>query len=626
MFVQLVKWWILLSTLASLAGWTLSAAGMLNKTGYAIFAGVIVAAILLFGKRPLLRSLSPAPEMRKWRRRIRGFLPASFVFFAVLIFIGGVVYPPTNYTALTYHIPRVLHWLAHGRWNWIHTPVARMNYPGCNFEWMTAPLLLFTGSDRALFLLNFVPFLLMPGLIFSVFTRLGVRPRTAWQWMWLLPTGYIFLLQAGSAANDAVSVFFVLAAVDFACRAWVSREPRDVGYSILAAAFSTGIKPTNVPLLLMWVILIVPRLGVLRRAWRPGLLILAVALVVSFFPTAVMNRMHAGDWLGASVEPDHVDLHRPLDGILGNGLELLQVNLLPPVFPMAKAWDRHVQSLVPHSWVNEFQSGYFTTGELPTEDWAGVGMGISLLVLAFVVASLWRGRFGKQDGEYRRILPRGLLRCVLIAPWVSLLVYCAKAGMSTPGRLIAAYYPLLLPLLLRGGNATPIFRRAWWRGLVAVVLFLAFVVLVLSPDRPLWPAKTVLSRLAAQHPGSHLLARARDVYAVYSGRHDALAGVRKLLPPETRTVGFIGTADDCDISLWLPYGTRRVEHFFLTDPPEQIRSNVDCVVLGGLNLKYNNLTLDAWMQQTGAELVGSTNATMKVGEGVQPWYVVRFKR
>ena len=599
---------------------------MLDKVGYAVFAVVVVVAILVFGKRPLFHSLSPLPELRRWRHRIRRFLPASFAFLAALVFVGSVVYPPSNYTGLTYHIPRVLHWLAEHRWHWIHTPVQRMNYPSCNFEWLSAPLLLFTRSDRAIFLLNFIPFVLMPGLIFSVWTRLGVRPRVAWQWMWLVPTGYTFLLQAGSTGNDAVSAFFVLAALDFACRARVSRRLGDAGYSLLAAALLTGIKPTTVPLLLSWAILIVPVLYELRRAWIPGLLMLALVVVVSYFPSAVMNRLHAGDWLGAKAESVDLEIHRPLDGVLGNGFELLQVNLLPPVFPPAKAWDRHVQSLVPREWMDEFQGGFFTTGELPTEDWAGVGMGISLLALAFMVASFWSARFGKRDAGCYQVMPKDLLRCVLIAPWIALLVYCVKAGMSTPARLIAPYYPLMLPLMLRGRNSTQIIRRAWWRGLVAVVVFLAFVVLLLSPDRPLWPARTVLCRLAAQHPGSHLLSRARGVYTVYSDRHDSLAGVRNLLPPQIRTVGFIGSADDCDISLWQPYGTRRVEHFLLADPPEQIRQKVKYVVVGGFNLKCSNLTIDDWLQRNGAELVGTTNAVLKVTEGVQPWYVARFKR
>ena len=58
-----------------------------------------------------------------------------------------------------------------------------------------------------------------------------------------------------------------------------------------------------------------------------------------------------------------------------------------------------------------------------------------------------------------------------------------------------------------------------------------------------------------------------------------------LLPPSAEKVGFIGAPDDCDFSLWLPLGSRQVEHFLVSDPPERFqRLNVQYVVLGGLNL------------------------------------------
>ena len=184
---------------------------------------------------------------------------------------------------------------------------------------------------------------------------------------------------------------------------------------------------------------------------------------------------------------------------------------------------------------------------------------------------------------------------------------------------------MLLPLLLPGAGQAQIIRRCWWRRMVGGVLVLALVVLVLSPDRPLWPAKTILSEALARRPDQRLIARALKVYTVYSERSDALAGVRGLLPPDIKVVGFIGTEDDCDISLWCPFGERRVEHFFLTDPPEQIRQHVQYVVLGGFHLKEHHTTLDAWLQSSGAELVATTNATLKITEGLQPWYMVRFK-
>ena len=136
----------------------------------------------------------------------------------------------------------------------------------------------------------------------------------------------------------------------------------------------------------------------------------------------------------------------------------------------------------------------------------------------------------------------------------------------------------------------------------------------------------MLFRSARQHPNSHLISRALDIYTVYAGRSDPLANVRALLPPEARTVGFIAGPDDSDISLWLPFGSRRVEHFLLSDPPGQIRQqHIEYVVVGGVTLQSGGTTLDEWLQKTGAELVASTSATLKVSEGPQAWHVVRLK-
>jgi hypothetical protein len=276
--------------------------------------------------------------------------------------------------------------------------------------------------------------------------------------------------------------------------------------------------------------------------------------------------------------------------------------------------------------VTNFEGGFHAIGELPIEDAAGLGFGVStLLLVSLVAARLGRnGGVAENKNALQQKIPREFSRFVLVAPWVALLAYGMKSGMVTPQRLIAPYYFLLAPLLLLGTGQSQIIRRRWWRILAGGVLVLAFVVLILSPDRPLWPAKTILSKLQAKHPGRRMIARALKVYTVYSERSDPLAGVRSLLPPEIKTVGFIGTEDDADISMWRPFGARRVEHFFADDPPEQIRSCVEYAVVGGFNLKQRNVALDAWLRQSGAELVGATNATLKIYEGLQPWYVVRF--
>jgi len=625
--LRFVKLWLWLAVFASLAGWSLSALGQLNRAGYLIFFGVAAALVLVCRKAIQAELGCQALRLQKICRRFRRPLPLAFTALALLILLGGMLYPPTNHTAFTYRIPRVLNWLAHEIWFWVHTPDCRINTRACGIEWLAAPLLLFTKSDRGLFLLNFIPYLLLPGLLFSVCTRLGVRPRAAWHWMWLLPTGYSFLLQAGSAGNDTFPAVYALAAVDFGLRAWTSRRLSDLWHSLLAAALLTGAKASNLPLLLPWAVLIFPLLPLLRRRIAATAFVLLVAVVISFLPTATLNTIYCGDWSGSKLEPAGMTMHNPVVGIWGNAFQILLNNFVPPVFPMAGWWNQNAPHIFPSTFVatveKNFDTGYFWLGELPTEDWAGIGFGISVLLTASVMAS-FRTKSPKLTANSP--IPLIVRRLVLFAPWVALLAYCVKSGMVTAARLISPYYVLLLPSLIIGAGHAEIVRRRWWRIASWLVILMAFAVLVTTPPRPLWPAQTILSAALKSKPGQPLLTRALKVYSVYAIRSDPLAQLRSMLPPGLNVVGFVGTADDIDISLWRPYFTRRVEHILLSDTPEQIRGRgIQYAVVSGLNLKEQNVALDSWLQQVNATLIATTNATVKVTDGPQPWYIVRFK-
>ncbi len=623
-----VRLWILVCALANLAGWSLSAVGQLNRFGYAVFFALAAAVFFLCRKRLGFHLIEGWAVWKKTFRRCRRPLPGAFAALALLVFAGGAIDPPSNYTGLNYHLARVLQWLAHGQWCWLHTPIVRMNYSGLAFEWLTTPVVLFTQSDRALFLVNFLPFLLLPGLIFSTFTRLGVNARVARVWMWLLPAGYNFLLQAGSIGNDFFGAFFALAAIDFGGRAWASRRAGDLWCSLLAIALMTGTKPVSLPLLLPWLVLIFPLVPLLRRNGLATLAVVAWAGIVSFLSLAGLNQIYCGDWLGRTVEPGRFEIHQPWIGIMGNVFQLLLANLVPPVFPPAGWWNQHAPLMLPPAIVQtvktNFDTGFFSVGELPTEDWAGLGFGLSVLLAISVLASGWP-RGINQPTPGRQSIPIWLGRSVLVAVWLALLVFFAKSGLTTAARLIAPYYLLLVPLLLLGTGQSRIIRRRWWRGLAGATLVLACVVLVLSPDRPLWPAKTILSNLQTRLPEQPAIARALKVYTVYSQRNDALAGVRQFFPPDVRVVGFIGDTDDCDLSLWRPFGSRRVEHFLLSDSPEFIRQRAQIVVVGGFNLQSHGQTIDGWLAASHAELIGITNVVLKISEGAQPWYVARLR-
>ena len=295
----LVLFWIWFCAYLNCAGWALSALHQLNAGGYAGILALGLGAWLVW-RRHASAPAGPAFRWQKVVRRFRRPFPLAFLILAALAFLGGAMYAPSNYDALAYREPRVLHWLAAGHWHWIHTFFPRINNRSCGIEWVSAPLFALLKTDRPLFLVNLASFLLLPGLVFSVFTRLGVRRRVAWSWMWLVPTGYCFLLQAGSIGNDLFGAPFALAAVDFALRAKVSRSPRDLFASVLAAAMMTSAKTACLPLLLPWAVALLPSLNLIFRRPLKTLAVGLVAVFASALPTIVLNLHYSGEWSGCT--------------------------------------------------------------------------------------------------------------------------------------------------------------------------------------------------------------------------------------------------------------------------------------------------------------------------------------
>ena len=126
-------------------------------------------------------------------------------------------------------------------------------------------------------------------------------------------------------------------------------------------------------------------------------------------------------------------------------------------------------------------------------------------------------------------------------------------------------------------------------------------------------------------PGNRSLARALEVYTVYANRPDPLAEMRAKLPPGLAVVGFLGTDDDIDISLWRPFGQRRVEHVLAGDSREEMRKRqIQYVVVSDFCLRSLGTTLEDWRKRTGAEVLATITVTQKVAEGPQRWHLARL--
>lgn len=622
--------WLLLCSWLCVGGWTLSAIHQLNRTGYAVW---LLAGALgwLAWRRANQESVGfrVTGLMPRLQCCLHKPLPLAFFVLAGMTACGGALYPTTTIDVLSQRIPRVLNWLAENRWHWIADAPGTFNIWACNFEWQIAPLIAFTGTDRFLFLINALSFLWLPGLLFGVFRGLGVHRRVAWHWMWIFPTGYCYLLQAGSVYSDAFGATFATAALFYALRARSFKRVRDVWLSILAAALMTGVKPTNLALLLPWGIVIWPAVPVLFRRPLVSMAVALVAALSSFLPTAYENHRHSGDWTGMKVALGEPSPDRQVTvRIMGNTINLLRDNLTPPVFPLASWWNQTVVPAVPESWHELLQRSIgqgrdiFRLGESPIDEFAGLGFGVTVLLFVFYLTG------SGQRGVRRRRPVWQLL--VFAGGYLGLVGYMVTMTMSTTARNLTPFYPLLVVPLLLGMRGEWAMRRVWWRWAVAAVVLMAGVVLVVNRARPLFPAVRIANSLAAAHPNSAFIKRMQTVYTVAANRWDGLAEARRALPPAATNVGLmVFSPGSCETSLWRPFGQRRIRWIRPTDSSHRLaQRGVKYVVVGAESgrAKVQGQPFSAWLPNWLAEVHGKIEAQVQAqllaSSPPTDWYVI----
>ena len=611
--------WILCCSCFVAAGWFLSLVKELNAVGYtlalalfAILIGLHSSARLMAGKK------YRAPYFKRLVRRFRHPMPLIYLLYLIAAFVGGALYAPSNYDALCYRIPRVLHWWDANQWYWIGGWNGRMDWSATGFEWLMLPQIILLKSDRFIFLINVISYALLPGMIYSSFIGLGIAKRVAWFWMWILPCAYCFVLQAGSIGNDTFAAVYFLAAIAFAVRSVRQSSWSDAMVSILAAALLTGTKASNIPLLLPLALVMVPMWRICLGRPAGTLIVLILATGLSFLPLAISNAYHSGDWAGDPHNVEKMKLKDPVAGILGNTLQVSLGAIAPPLFPFTNLWKSKSAEVLAMEPLSSIQKSFprlsLELGEMPIEESAGLGLGVLLIILVSVGSAIWISRsypFTSRAAFF------GLLS------WAALLVYMTKMGSESGARLISPYYPgLLIPLLAFRSQAC-LTRQRWWKETAVICALTILPALLVNPARPLLPMQTLLGVLEEHHIIQSITPRAKTVYSVYGQRSDQLAMVRNQLPSGATAIGFVGTSNESEYSLWRPLGDRRVVDLTPVDGKLPDFKGVDCIVgsEGGLKDRYH-LEPTELSERVGGKIFWQGEIAEMAGSIPSRWFII----
>jgi len=615
--------WILLCSWLVASGWILSLFKSLTATGYLVSLALL--AVLL--RISFIRNQEKEKNytffwIRKIKRRFGNPIPLIYLIYLLIVALGGALYSPTNYDGLCYRIPKILHWWYQGQWHWIGGQNVRMDFSSAGFEWLMLPILVLLKTDRLFFLINLISFALLPGLIYSAYTRLGISKRVAWYWMWLMPCGYCFTLQAGSISNDCFAAVYLLSAMTFALRAKANASWSDAALALLSTALLTGAKASNLPLLLPLLFLLAPLFTILIRRPLTSLTVIILAALISFLPIAIANTVYTGDWSGDPTNHEQFKLKNPIAGLIGNTLQLSTGAIEPPILPMAKLWSVKAENLLKTrffaSLEKEFPRISLKFGELPNEESAGLGIGVTSLILISLISGLLRTQ-AKVISE-SPVIFGGLA-------WISLLVLMAKFGNDGISRLIACYY-IILPLpIFALRSQTALVRQRWWRTLAILAQLLLLPALLLSPARPLVPVTAIIKFLENHGYSQEMIQRVKVVYATYKDRSDQFSTVRAHIPLTVEKIGFAGTGDESEYSFWKPLLKNNVIDMNTVFLDQKWPSGLDCIVGSewGFHDRYHCSPSEE-AALIGGLILWSGNVKSFAGRDAMPWYVIVPKK
>jgi hypothetical protein len=611
------KFWIFWCTWTVASGWLLSALHQTTVTGY--FASYLAfAGVVWFFHKPIFGAAVRFPRLH-WRYRFRRFLPRCFLLISLFCLLGGAINNANNVDYLTYRLPRMLHWAAERGWHWIETPDIRLNLSAQGMEWLMMPLMLFTRSDRVFFGLNFLSYLLMPSLTYRFLVDLGIRKKVAWQWMWLFPTGYCYVLQAGGLGNDAIAVPFFLCSVIFGIAARRSGSFRWLAFSVLAAGLLTSIKASNAPLVLPLLLVWLPswRLAARNPVTTAGILLLLG--LCSAFPTFLLNKRFTGSWTGDPGNSLQLQLANPLACFVGNNLQVLQSALHFPVFPLAPFWNRHVVMPAIASPPGAWLTTYFPRIALqwPEFEWeepAGIGFSVGLLLATLVGL----GTVARVRGAHFTVNLFG--RLVLLGGLIAYLYYCVSLGSEQAGRLLAPYYPVLLLLVLWWcGSSHPIGQK-WWQWLVRGTMVLPVFLVIIYPGHPVLGLDAILGKVPLPG-GQYLRSTICGSYYRHAVLADGLSQVRAALPSNAQEIGLLGYYGCTQVSLWRPFGSRRIVQIYDALNPQRLP---EWLVVYDPGLKQAGLpSPGAWARRLQLEKISTTMITLDDRIGPEPWSIYR---
>ena len=318
---------------------------------------VINTAIIFY-----LHNYQKLPRRSLYTIQILKFVKAlrSPIFLAVVIttfinLLTGLVAPPNNWDSMTYHMPRVMHWIQNQSVVHYQTNIIRqISFPP-GTSYLVMHLQILSGSDR---FANFIQWTAYVGCIIVSRSIVEIVFGRKYELIGVLATASIpmAIMQSTTTQNDLVVSYWLICLLYFT----LLKNPYTFGNIIcIGLSFGLGIitKYTayifGSPVIGMWIFRYLLEKGIQNRTKLISLVILVTMIVTPSVPHLLRNYALFGNLLGDDMGTRNEFL--TLSAVLSNFLRLLPINLPIPGLWTIISWI-HINIL--HIEINNPQTTY----------------------------------------------------------------------------------------------------------------------------------------------------------------------------------------------------------------------------------------------------------------------------
>ena len=289
--------------------------------GFAEIVGIVLAlslsrsieAWLVLGCALLVTAIAVGPwfppvrrkvSMRQVLVRLRGATSEPIVGALGAAVAVGLVYsaalglltPPNDWDAMTYHLARAAFWIQQEAVAYVpETHVVRINVNPPNAEIAALFTMLLSHGDRYVGFVQYTALLATAVGTYGISRRLGFDGRAALFGALLLLTTPVVILQASTALNDIVVASFLVAATYFL----MGQTRRQFTLGGLALALAIGTKFTS--LIALPLVALVVLAGQPRRRW-PSVAVAFAGGVAAGSYWIVLNIAKTGSFDGGAGE------------------------------------------------------------------------------------------------------------------------------------------------------------------------------------------------------------------------------------------------------------------------------------------------------------------------------------